>query len=210
MTTPAIPFTIEPMQPSHITEISRLLVHGFNGKFLTMANLKEDALAYFFEHLLSCYPSTPASHRMVAIQGGNVIGTISYKWKPSIGTRYVQRYPRLTSFHPLRKWSLVKLFYGLHVLEHDPKDGECYIADIAVHPAHRSQGVGTHLLQHAKQVVQRETHLQWLSLHVSSKNKRAEELYKQMAFRKHSTRNSLASHLLFNEPTWSYMTLHVK
>ncbi|MFU1798104.1 GNAT family N-acetyltransferase [Paenibacillus azoreducens] len=34
------------------------------------------------------------------------------------------------------------MLIGLSFLDHKPQAGECYIADVVVHPDHRSKGVG--------------------------------------------------------------------
>ncbi|SMG23584.1 GNAT family N-acetyltransferase [Paenibacillus aquistagni] len=205
-----LPIRIEPMLSNHIPAVSQLLALGFIAKFQTRAHLTDHELAYFFQQLLSLYPLGPQSHRLVALQEGVVIGTMCLMWKHPDQTPIKHGFPALKSFRPLSKWTVLKLLVGLQALEHKPSDNECYISDITVHPEYRGKGAGTCLLQYAMQIVFREPSLQVLSLHVSKKNRRAEQLYEQLNFRKHSTLTNFASGLLFKEPLWHYMLLHVK
>ncbi|CAH1057382.1 GNAT family N-acetyltransferase [Paenibacillus pseudetheri] len=204
------PITIEPMQAKYNPQVSRLLVHGFRGKFQTLTSMNDDDLALFFEKLFEHFPTEPAGQRMAALQDGEVIGTISIKWKPEYDMKQKQKLPSWKSFNRLGKWNLVKMLIGLSLLDHKPQAGECYIADIVVHPDHRSKGVGKLLLQWAQQFVQTEPHLDVLSLHVVGSNPRAKHLYELLTFQTHLQNNSLVRHLLFNESKWDYMLMKLK
>lgn len=43
--------TIDPMQAKYNPQVSRLLVHGFRGKFQHLTNLSDEDLALFFKKL---------------------------------------------------------------------------------------------------------------------------------------------------------------
>lgn len=206
----AAPITIEPMQSKYNPQVGRLLVHGFRRKFQNLTNMNDDDLALFFEKLFEHSPTEPASQRIVALQDEEVIGTISIKWKPESGMKQKQELPPWKSFNKLGKWNLLKMLIGLSFLDHKPRAGECYIADVVVHPDHRSKGVGKLLLEWTQQFVQAEPSLNILSLHVSGKNPRAKHLYEQLSFHTHSQKNSLMRHFLFNELKWHYMVLRSK
>ncbi|GGF90692.1 hypothetical protein GCM10010912_39770 [Paenibacillus albidus] len=202
------PITIEPMHSRYNPAVSRLLVHGFRGKFLTLAKLSEDQLAFFFEKLLNQLPDEGAGLRVVAMQNGEVIGTLALKWKPEhpIDPQGQHR-PSWQDFDGLGKWSLLKLLLGLYYLDHKPKDRECYIADLSVHRDHRGKGIGKQLLQWARQYMQTQPFVDHLSLHVSERNQRAKQLYEQLFFRSYSKKNSFIRYLLFKEYDWDYMVL---
>ncbi|KOY14771.1 GNAT family N-acetyltransferase [Paenibacillus xylanivorans] len=202
------PITIEPMQAKYNLQVGRLLVHGFRGKFQNLTNMNDDDLALFFEKLFEHFPTEPASQRMVALQDGEVIGTISIKWKPESDIK--QKLPSWKNFNRLGKWNLLKMLIGLSLLDHKPQAGECYIAEIVVHPDHRSKGVGKLLLQWAQHFMQTEPHLDMLSLHVVGSNPRAKHLYELLSFQTHLQKNSLVRHLLFNESKWEYMVLKLR
>ncbi len=206
----AAPIMIEPMHPMYNPQVGRLLVHGFRGKFQTLTNMNDDDLALFFEKLFDHFPTEPASQRMVTLQEGEVIGTISVKWKPESDMKQKQVFPSRKSFNQFGRWNLLKMLIGLSLLDHKPQAGECYIADVAVHPDHRSKGVGKLLLQWAQHFAQTEPHLNLLSLHVVGNNPRAKYLYERLSFRTHLQQNSLARHLLFNESKWDYMMMKLK
>lgn len=199
--------TIEPMQAKYNGPVSRLLVHGFRGKFLKLTNMNDDDLALFFEKLFEHFPTEPGSQRMVALQDGEVIGSMSIKWKPESDIKHKQKLPSWKSFDRLGKWNLLKMLIGLSFLNHKPQAGECYIEDVVVHPDHRSKGVGKLLFQWAQHFVQSEPHLDVLSLHVVGNNPRAKRLYELLSFQTHLQKNSLVRYLLFNESRWDYMVL---
>ncbi|MDQ0113235.1 GNAT family N-acetyltransferase [Paenibacillus harenae] len=201
----AVPITIEPMQAQYNQQVGRLLAQAFRGKFQILTNMNEDDLALFFDRLLECVPE-PSTQRMVALQQGEVIGSIAIKWKPAIDTKKNnQKLPSWRNFSIFGRWNLIKMLIGLYVLDYKPESGECYIADIVVHSDYRSKGVGKLLLQWAQRVVDMDPSLDRLSLYVSGSNPRAKQLYEQLSFRTHSEENRMISHLLFNEPKWDYM-----
>lgn len=203
----ATPITIEPMSAKYNPQIGRLLVHGFRGKFHPLTNMTDDDLALFFQKLLEHFPAEPASQRMVALQEGIVIGTISVKWKPEFIVKQQQKLPSLKNFKQFGKWSLLKLLIGVSLLNHKPQAGECYIADVVVHPDHRSKGVGTLLMQWAQHFALNDPRLNLLSLHVVGSNLRAKQLYEQLCFYTQLQQNSLSRHLFFKELTWNYMVM---
>ncbi|WP_374016172.1 GNAT family N-acetyltransferase [Paenibacillus thiaminolyticus] len=203
--------TIEPMQAKYNPQVSRLLVHGFRGKFQHLTNLSDEELALFFKKLFDQFPSEPASRRIVALQEGEVIGTLSIKWNADSDRKQDKRkLPSWRRFNSIGTWNFLKLLIGLSLLDHQPQAGECYIADVAVHPDHRSKGIGKMLLEWAQQFVQAEPSLNMLSLHVSGKNPRAKHLYEQLSFDIHSQGNSIMRYFLFNERNWHYMILRLK
>lgn len=204
--------SIEPMQAKYNAQVSRLLVYGFGDKFRTLMNIGDDELALFFEHLLEHFPPEPASQRLVALQDGEVVGTLSFKRKPDHDMKQEQKQRTLSwkNFNKVNKWSLIKLLTGLYLLNHRPQVGECYVTDIAVHPDYRGQGVGRLLLQRVQHFVQTEPSLYILSLHVSGRNPRAKHLYEQLSFRTHSQGTSIMRQLFFKEPRWDYMQMERK
>ncbi|MFC3782449.1 GNAT family N-acetyltransferase [Bacillus chungangensis] len=79
------------------------------------------------------------------------------------------------------------------------------MADVVVHPEHRSKGVAKLLMQWAQDIVQAEPNLDRLSLHVSGKNPRAKDLYEKLSFHTHLQEKSIIWHFLFNKKEWYYM-----
>lgn len=187
-----------------------MLIHGFRGKFQTLTNMNDDELALFFAKLFEHFPIEPATQRMIAIQDGQVVGSMSIKWHDGSYMKQQRRLHTWESFCDFGKWNLFKMLLGLHLLEHKPQPGECYIADVVVHPDYRGMGVGKLLLNWAYQFVETDSHLDKLSLFVSGKNPRAKRLYEELSFHTNLQKNSLTRHLLFKERTWHYMVQRVK
>lgn len=199
------PLIIEPMQAKYNHQVSRLLVHGFRGKFQPLTNLPDDTLALFFEKLFDQFPAEPASQRMIALQAGEVVGSLCIKGKAELDMKQeVLNFP-WRDCNLFGKWNLLKLFLSLYFLDHQPQAGECYIEDISVHPAHQGKGIGKCLLQWAQQHVQANPCLDILSLHVVEKNQRAKKLYEQMSFCTQDRKSSILRYLLFHEFEWNYM-----
>jgi len=202
--------TIERIQMKYNAPVSRLLVHGFRGKFQSLTKMNENDLALFFEKLLEHYRDEPCGRRMVVLLGGVVVGTMSIQWKGDPDSDHKRKPLSWKSFDRFGKRNLLKMMLGLHFLEHKPREGECYIADIVVHPDHRGLGVGTLLLRWAKQFAQAESALDVLSLYVSGNNERARQLYERLSFHTEFQIRSVARYLLFRESKWSYMVMRAK
>lgn len=206
--------TIEPMEARYNREVSNLIVDGFTGKFGRLSGLAHNELALFFEKLLDGFPQETAGQRMVALQEGMVIGTLSIKWKPGAGSssgsgntapRSPAKLPLIEEINRFGKWKVFKLATALYLLDHTPQAGECYIADLSVHPQHRGKGVGKLLLEWAQQYARCQPLLTFLSLHVSGNNEGAKRLYEQQDFRTYEKEHSLLSYILFHEWKWDYM-----
>ncbi len=207
------PITLEPMQPIYHQQVGRLLAYLLHGKFRHLTSIASDELALFFELWLEQVPDVPGNRRMIALQEGKVVGTIAIKWSTqfrSSASIKRQRSPSWQSIHRFGRWNLFKIRIGLSLFDYKPQAGECYIADVVVHPDYRGQGVGKLLLRWAEQFVQQEPGVDRLSLYVSGKNLRARKLYEQLGFNVRSHENSLVWHWLFNEKEWSYMWRRLK
>ncbi|MED1783819.1 GNAT family N-acetyltransferase [Brevibacillus fortis] len=202
------PITIEPMHSMYNQQTGQLLVHGFRGKFQALTNLNDGELALFFEKMFDYSPADPASQRMVALQDGEVIGSISIKWKSE--SERNQQLPSWKNFRRFGKWNLLKMFIGLSLLDHKPQAGECYITDVVVHPDHQGKGIGNLLLQWTHNFAQTQPSLDKLSLYVAGKNPRAEQLYQRLSFHTQLRESSFLSHILFKEKKWSYMVKRLK
>lgn len=200
------PITIEPMQARYNRQVGRLLAQAFHGKFQMLTNMNEGDLALFFEKLLEYVPTEPSTQRVVALQQGEVIGSIAMKWKPrNDAKKNKQQLPPWEIFSRFGRWNLINMRIALYVLDHKPEFGGCYIADLVVRSDQRSKGVGRILLQWAQHVVDLDPDLDRLSLHVSGSNPRAKQLYGRLSFQTHSCENRWILHLLFNESRWDYM-----
>lgn len=208
------PITIEPMQAKYNRQVGRLLVQGFREKFHRLAKkMNDEELSHFFETMLEAFPDESAGHRVIALQQGVVLGTLSMKWRSAAATsakpeKQQQPAPTGRSFRQFGQfglWTVFKLGVGLYLLDHQPQPGECYIEDLAVHPDYRSKGIGRQLLRRAQHVVESEQGLTRLSLYVSERNPRAKALYEQFSFRVRSREYHPLWHFLFNEARWCYM-----
>lgn len=201
------PIRIQPFQPEHIPEVSRLLVYSFKGKFQALTNLHDDALTSFFNKLFHDYPPQYATSRIVALQGNEVAGTLEVKWCTPRSKKTNGAFPPWSTFREFGSWNAFKLFLCLHYLNHEPRVGECYISEVAVHPNHQGKGIGKLLLRWAMNYAYADDRFNTLSLHVSHNNKRAKKLYEQLAFQTRRQESSFIRYLMFKERHWHYMTM---
>lgn len=130
------PITIEPMQAKYNRQVGRLLVQGFREKFHRLAKkMNDEELSHFFETMLEAFPDESAGHRVIALQQGVVLGTLSMKWRSAAATsakpeKQQQPAPTGRSFRQFGQfglWTVFKLGVGLYLLDHQPQPGECYI-----------------------------------------------------------------------------------
>ncbi|KWX78218.1 GNAT family N-acetyltransferase [Paenibacillus jilunlii] len=196
---------IAPMQAEYNRQVSHLLVEAFYSKFYPLTRLEPGGLAALFEQLLDAFPEEPASQRLVALREGEVIGTLCLKRKAGAGLLAGEDHKPVITRDERRK--MFKLLTALHFLDHKPQEGECYIADLSVHPAARGKGVGKQLLHWVQHYASSDPHLNVLSLHVSGHNPGAKRLYEQISFRTQAEERSLVRFLLFHEWRWEYMVL---
>ncbi|WP_341346252.1 GNAT family N-acetyltransferase [Paenibacillus sp. FSL H3-0469] len=203
------PITIEPMQPRYNRPVSQLLAQAFQAKFHRRLHLSGNVLAKGLETLLDYAPAGPFAPRSVALQQGEVIGSIGMKYKSAEDqlVRGKRLAPLPAVFPLLRRRGMVRLLAGLATLEHYPEAGECYITDLAVHPAHHSKGVGRQLLGWAGEVVAADPGLDRLSLHVAASNPRARQLYERLSFQTSVRQNRQLLYLVLGERAWEYMVL---
>jgi hypothetical protein len=73
--------TIEPVQPELYPSVGKLMAYGFGYKFENLTSLSIEELGSAFTQLLFNLPQEPNSLRVVAMQQGEVVGTMCIKWK---------------------------------------------------------------------------------------------------------------------------------
>lgn len=119
----AAPITIEPMRPEYNRPVSQLLAQAFRIKFHRRLHLNEAVLAEGLEALLEYAPAGPFSPRSVALQQGEVVGSIGIKYKSAANQEVRgKRLPPLPAISSLLcRRGMVRMLTGLAVLEHSPR-----------------------------------------------------------------------------------------
>lgn len=103
--------TIDPFhEQDHIT-VSRLLVNSFQGKFQTLVPLEDDDIANLLIGLWEQDPKSATTQQIVAKENGEVVGTLSLKWKDNRSSDRI----KLKSSHPISFSQLFKQFGYLNV-----------------------------------------------------------------------------------------------
>ncbi|WP_340003596.1 GNAT family N-acetyltransferase [Paenibacillus sp. FSL K6-0276] len=203
--------TIDPFhEQDHIT-VSRLLVNSFQGKFQTLVPLEDDDIANLLIGLWEQDPKSATTQQIVAKENGEVVGTLSLKWKDNRSSDRI----KLKSSHPISFSQLFKQFgylnvckfmVGLYFLNYQPEANECYVEHLAVRSSHRNKGIGKQLLSWAIDFANNRSEIDKLTLHVADNNKRAINMYQQMDFDIEQSNYNGIRRLLFKEPIWHYMT----
>ena len=202
---------IEPMHPQHTAALIELLIPAFRNHFKVCQNLTDEQLRLLFEKRLASSFDDVSTHRIIALEGEKVVGTVCLKWKPE----YDQVKVKNTLFSKemmalLGQWEFFKLALSLHLVKHDPVLQECYIADIALHPDHQAQGIESLLIQWAHDFAKNDSRFDLLTLHVTDKNKDASRLYEKFFFKTCLQKSSFTRTVLFDDYRWNYMTLPLK
>ncbi len=101
-------------------------------------------------------------------------------------------------------WGATRSMFILSLLNHPIGRQEGFITDVAVLSEYRRRGVACALLQHAEKKA-RQHGKHYLALYVSSTNRGAIALYKQLGFYRARTRRSWLTRLCFGQRTWYYL-----
>ncbi|MFS0868721.1 GNAT family N-acetyltransferase [Paenibacillus xylanilyticus] len=207
-TIPAI--HMERMKEEHKVSVSELLQQGFCSKFQFGTGLNNAQLQWLLERFLVLDEQRGEGERIVAIQGGSVIGSLSLQFQVRSG----EPRPSTTAMDLLRLWEgIQEVGWGkalgfavrLACLRHRPVSGELYIADVSVHERFRGAGVGRMMLDWGLGEAASRPEIRYASLHVSGSNVGAKRLYERMGFCTKDVQRSQFMAWLFGEQEWNYM-----
>ncbi|KFL33176.1 MULTISPECIES: GNAT family N-acetyltransferase [unclassified Sulfurospirillum] len=202
---------LESMHSKHSQSLIELLIYTFRNHFKQCQNLSDEQLTHLFEKRLESSSNEASTHRIVALEGDKIVGTLCLKWKPESN----QDKAKNTLFSKemvqvLGKWDFFKLALSSHLLKHDPALYECYIADIAVHPDHQAQGIEPLLIKWACDFAKKDSKFDLITLHLMDKNRDTTRFFEKFFFRTCLQKKSFARSVLFDDYQWNYMTLPLK
>ncbi|WP_042128520.1 GNAT family N-acetyltransferase [Paenibacillus sp. FSL R5-0345] len=191
--------------------VCSLLVDAFHGKFHSLIPLDDDDITDLLFGLWALEQQSTSSQQIVAQENGEVVGTLSIKWKDCrapkrSNLKTPQRNSHSQVFKQFGYINVCKLMVGLRFLNYQPRAKECYIEHLAVRSSHRNKGIGKQLLSWAIEFVNSHSDMDKLTLHVAENNKQAIQMYQQMNFGIVQSNYSGIKHLLFKEANWLYMT----
>ncbi|KTD85900.1 GNAT family N-acetyltransferase [Paenibacillus etheri] len=203
--------TITRYQEQDHRAVCSLLVDAFHGKFHSLIPLADDDITELLFGLWEHDQHLESSQQFVAKENGEVVGTLSLKWKSARSSDRSKIKPSHPSpisqlFKQFGYLNVCKLMAGLYFLNYQPRAKECYIEHLAVRSSHRNKGIGKQLLSWAIDCVNNHSEVNKLTLHVAENNKRAIHMYQQMDFGINQSNYSGIRHLLFKEANWLYMT----
>lgn len=202
---------MEQMKEEYEASASQLLLQGFYNKFQPGPGLKNEQLQWLLQQVVVLDEQRGKSQRIVAVQEGSVIGSMSIQLgirsgKPVVGTTLKDLLPL---WRGIRKVGWIKALgftVRLACLSHRPVHGEMYIADLSVHELFRGAGVGKKMLEWVFSEAALRPGIQYISLHVSGSNVGAKRLYERMGFRTlEAVQSTFVGRRLLGEQEWYYM-----
>lgn len=203
---------IVPYQQEDNESICSLLVEAFHGKFRSLVRLDDQDIVELVSKTWSTDSKNSSGQQMVVKEDGEIIGTISLKWKDKNSINNADaKINYKTRFKRFGFINVCKFLIGMGFLEYHPKeDQECYIEHVAIHSRCRNKGIGQLFLTWAQDFIHHHPEFEQLSLHVSSKNKHAVHLYQKAGFGIERSSYNLIRSLFFQEPNWHFMKWRVK
>jgi len=201
---------VERMKEEHKVAVSELLLQGFCSKLQFGTGLNNAQLQWLLERFLVLDKQRGKGQRMVAVQEGSVIGSLTLQFQSRSGEprRSTTVMDLLSIWKGIREvgWRKTLGFaVRLACLSHRPVCGELYIADVSVHEKFRGSGVGKTMLEWVLREAASRPGIRYVSLHVSGNNVGAKRLYDMMGFRTLKAQRSTIMKWLFGEQEWNYM-----
>lgn len=193
---------IRPFAESDHAEAADIMLYAFQSKFAHLLGLKAEELRSVFQNS-GLTESKPFPGYFVAEHGGDLAGILVLNWQGQ------QRPKQDFYFSWMHKtfglWANLKMMVGLAILDSSITKGECYIDHIAVSPKKRGLGIGTSLLNFARNYTHAQLGLDRLTLSVTKENGGAVRLYERFGFQVTNHESSLTSWLCFGLSDWYKM-----
>jgi len=155
-----------------------LYYEAFWDKAVALKNLDKDLALELIKVVLFKHPLNYQNYH-IGLVDGQALGFIKLMTHES---QEKMAMPSWSLIKSIGLFKLVKTGLLLSLIEERVKKGDLYIETLATHPKARGQGLGTHLLQFADQVVLGDGTLNRVSLAVIGRNSRAKALYYRQGF----------------------------
>lgn len=176
----------------------KLVMEGFASKFVRVK--LNDRQLMELTQLVWRFPNARSQNRQyVAEVAGQFAGTMSLVRENTSDEEGISLIQLGRQFGWANVMGLLTCY---SVLEHNVASGEVYIDHIVSSPAMRGRGVGTRLLEMAKQSLGEGERL---TLYVAESNPEAKKLYERLGFRVVKKQKSHLKKMLIGEEGWYFM-----
>lgn len=182
-------------------DIVSLLRSAFESDYRAMVDLDDDSTMELMKDTRYAR-DTEQQVFLLAVEGGETVGVAHLQWGPK-----VKFWPDISKKELYRKYgrrNTKRFLMGKRVFQMDVREGDCYLAHLAVSEGHQGKGIGTRLLEASKSFA-KDQGLSRLTLIVSEKNPGARELYIRNGFGTTDVKYGLMEKIMFDDPVWRYM-----
>lgn len=192
---------IRDFREDDLEQVDEDLISGFKDKFQHLTELPPDEMLGLLLATGTIYPY-PHPGYIVAEDDSGVVGVMMLRWKGQERPKF-----KLEFVKTARKYGwlrLVRLLFGTNILEPSPRKGECYCDRVSIRADARGEGIGTKLLEYAKELTAQKG-FKKLTLYVVSTNEVAVNLYKKLGFKIIRTQKSLLTQWILGTKEWHHM-----
>lgn len=170
---------IVPGEQKYYDEMLEIFNAGFLSKFRFV--VRDEKLLGSFTHDFGIVSRDFGGGNFVAESDGKVLGILNLKYH---GKKYEDHGSNMDIKALKDKYgfgALLRAIFLGKALNYDPPAGEAYIDNISVAEDSRGQGVGTLLMDYAKEQA-KKNNCNSISLYVTDENPRAKKLYEKHGF----------------------------
>lgn len=184
-------------------ETKKLVIESFQGKF-SSSGFSSNEIINITQSFWSFPSLKSVNQQLIVKENEQVVGTMLLKRTNDEQPKIKKIVSLFTIFNVFNLFKLLSIFA---ILEHKVKENEVYIDHIVSDKHFRNHGIGSALLEKAKESV---LPTEFLSLYVADTNVKAIELYKRHGFHIVNTKKSFIRKMLISEEKWHYMIFQAK
>ena len=193
---------IRDFEKKDFEQVANIYTYSFNDKFnRIIKTVPEERRPHLIMKSGILYPDHFPGY-IVGEVNDRIIAVMLLRWKNQVLPKTEGGYFKSLHFGFL---NVNRLFIGINALSSTPRKNECYVDFIAVTPEYQDIGLGANLLKHGMKYAKNKGFKE-LTLFVSSKNERANYLYKKLGFEKIKTLTSVTTKVLFGIKKWYFMS----
>jgi ribosomal protein S18 acetylase RimI-like enzyme len=194
--------SIRDFRSDDIESVLTIMVESFEDKFSVGSKSTPEGVRTLVSGS-GILHDTPFPGYLVAEHDRDVVGVMLLGWAGQERPPYMPSVPRETTW-----WERTRLRMALSMLDHGPREGECYVEFIAVAREARRKGAGRAMLAHAIEVA-RGRGLDRLGLFVASVNENAISVYEGLGMCRTRLMRSMITRRLFGVEEWWFMELPI-
>jgi len=183
--------------------VSEIFGEAFRDKFTRLSGIAPERITMLLGES-GILHDHPFPGYLVAELDDRVVGVMMLKWRGQKRTPPAPVTKGSTSW-----WERRRLRAGLMILDHAPKEGECYVEYVAVASTARGMGVGTDLIREGMTIAT-NTGLRRFTLYVAGGNQEAIRVYEKAGMRMIRNVRSRLTDRFFAVREWHFNEAHLE